>query len=512
MQSAKKLLCVILLAAGVSEVRAFSLLGPFDTWQTTDLGYNLTLALAPDVGGPMNIGEEYRWATPVVAYAYDPSFLNFFGNKGVAAVEAAIKILNDLPAASAMSADLHEFPMDTRRFNYRATALGIRDLKSWALSALLEAIGLTVPERYVFTLRARVPINTTVAYTVFKRNFDPVTFEPTSYVNGTLYTYNIFQTRQTPFDPFDAWEAVEIPVDPLAPTVTTVAAYAGLMGGTTDTRGSGVLANPGMLYSGLTRDDVGGIRYLLRKGNQNVENLPADASGPTSGASSVPGSGSGGLAWLPVSGGTGATTGGAAGAGQQAGGGVGAGAGAAATGSNAVVNTALRPGADKLRLIRVNFDSLLGQFSSNAFFYSDTYLTNGATRQQVIQRTLTTTPDILFTAGDLGVDTRNGTPILYNRTITFQNNNTLNSLTTPITGLGGPGNIVGPVQISFSKIGPFFQNSPEGREEIALRGLVWGSFDTSTNAPVIFPSGTTIQDLERIVLDDEGGGTPWRVP
>ncbi len=500
MQFLKKLLCGSLLVAGLIEAQAFSLLGPFDTWQTADLGYNFAfLVPTPDVGGPMSLGEEYRWSSPVIAFAFDPSFLNYFGEKGVAAIEAAVKILNDLPSASDMSDDLHEFPMDTRRFNYRASALGIRDLKSWALSALLESLGLAAPERYIFTIRSRVVLNNIPTYAIVKRNFDPVKLEPSNYVNGALYTYNIFHTYGPPTYP-DVWEAVEIPIDPLAPTVTSVAAFVGLMGGTTDTRGSGVLSNPGIFYTGLTRDDVGGLRYLLRKNNQNVENLPTDATSPTGGGGGA--SGPAALPWLPVGGGTGA----AGGAGQAVGG-IG-GAGTTATGN--LVNAALRPGFDKYRLVRVHFDSLLGQFRSNIVTYADSYLTNGTIRQQLVQRTVTQ-PDILFTAADLGVDAQSGYPILYNRTMTFQNNSALNSLATQNT-LGGPGNIVAPVQISFSKIGPFLTSSPEAREEIAFRGLAWGSFDASTNAPTLFPLGTSIQDLERIVLNDGGTGSAWRIP
>ena len=131
-------------------------------------------------------------------------------------MEAAFKILNDLPAASEMSPDLREFPLDTRRYNYQASALRVRDLKSWTLSALLEVMGLGVPERSIYTLRSRTIVGGVPVYVTLRRNFDPVTFAPSSYVNGTLYTYSIFQTVFTP--PFDAWEAVPISVDPFEPT------------------------------------------------------------------------------------------------------------------------------------------------------------------------------------------------------------------------------------------------------------------------------------------------------
>ena len=66
--------------------RAFSLLGPTADWMKktnfyTDHG---------EIGGPMALGEEYRWNVPVLTYAFDQSFVDYFGSNGVAAVESAI--------------------------------------------------------------------------------------------------------------------------------------------------------------------------------------------------------------------------------------------------------------------------------------------------------------------------------------------------------------------------------------------------------------------------------------
>ncbi len=130
LQSVKKLIWALLVVAGAEQAVAFSLIGTFEAWQTPDVGYNFPVPPTPytagEAGGPKNLGEEYRWNTPTIVFGFDPTFLEFFGQKGVEAVEAAFTILNDLPAASEMSADLHEFPLDTRRFNYQASALQIR--------------------------------------------------------------------------------------------------------------------------------------------------------------------------------------------------------------------------------------------------------------------------------------------------------------------------------------------------------------------------------------------------
>ena len=69
-----RLSIVLLLGGLMSQSHAFSLVGPYaiaggDVWQVQRIGYNL----GGDIGGPMNVaaGEEYRWNTPNLFYAYD---------------------------------------------------------------------------------------------------------------------------------------------------------------------------------------------------------------------------------------------------------------------------------------------------------------------------------------------------------------------------------------------------------------------------------------------------------
>ena len=63
----------------------------------------------------------------------------------------------------------------------------------------------------------------------------------------------------------------------------------------------------------------------------------------------------------------------------------------------------------------------------------------------------------------------------------------------------GPG-IIGPrATITFNKIGPSIINRfPNfNTEETALfRPFVWGKFDASTNAPIVFPEDITLDHLE----------------
>jgi hypothetical protein len=496
-QSAKKLLSVLLVATCVTPASAFSLLGPFDTWMTTEVGY----ALAGDGGGTMNLGEEYRLNTSTIVYGYDPSFLNYFGQTGVDAIEEAIKILNDLPAFSTMSDDLSEFPLDTRRYNFRALALGVRDIKSWALAYTLEVLGLNPPERYVWTLRAHANINNVDFFSTVRRSFDPQTLQPTPFVNGTLYTYTIVE------GPPGQWEAVDLVVDPLAPSVSSVA---GLIrgGGAFDARGVLEATSPGLFYTGLTRDDVGGLRYLYKSSNLNVENAVLGASsgfgagGATLGGGSTGGNTSG--AWAPVGG---PVTGGT---GTGTGTGAGTGAPAVPAVTNNFVDVALRPGPDKLRFIRAQFDSVLGQFTTNSISFTDTFLTNGVSRQQTLQRTLNG-PDLIFGAGDL--TTAQHVPIAIRRIYGFDNNSDVNTLTTGITV--GPGTINPGVQVLFTKVGFTYLNREETGENAASSpGFVWGKFDGSTNAPVLFPAALSIEQVESAVSVQQGSGgaSPWRLP
>jgi hypothetical protein len=85
-----------LLLLSTFNAHAFALLGPVQPWMQVTNG-----VIQPgNIGGPMEMGSGYRWNVPVVTYGFDQSFQDYFGTNGVAAVESAIKILNDLPPKS----------------------------------------------------------------------------------------------------------------------------------------------------------------------------------------------------------------------------------------------------------------------------------------------------------------------------------------------------------------------------------------------------------------------------
>ncbi|MCX6895680.1 MAG: Ig domain-containing protein, partial [Verrucomicrobia bacterium] len=219
-----------------------------------------------DLGGPMNIGAEYRQNTPILYYSYDQNFLDYFGASGVAAVDSAFSVFNALTNVSTYTADLSEWPLEAKRFNYKAQSLELYDLKSMTMTLLAEQAGLAEPDRFTWTLRSRLVgpggCPGDVTYTVIKRNFEPYftpldQLQPSSYVNGTLYTYAIIERCQgTP----PLADAVEFLVDPLANSYTAIASWA---------------VEPGGYFTGLTRDDIGGLRYMLRTNNLNIESAGA---------------------------------------------------------------------------------------------------------------------------------------------------------------------------------------------------------------------------------------------
>ena len=259
-----------LLAGGLQASLGFSLLGPVnEAYQVPVIGYNL----AGDIGAPKNLAQEYRRNTPVLYYTCDANFWDYFGAYGVSEIDKAFNVFNALPAVSQMSADLSEFPLAARRTNYRAESLALFDLKSFTMALIIEQLGLAEPERYIWTIHDRwLQPNTTCPlgelYLIIKRNYDPIIgtsldqLKPSSYVNGVLYTYQIIELCTSPLNPI-SW-GQSFPVDAEADSYTALASGFGFNNLFT--------FDPyGAFFTGLTRDDVGGLRYLLRTNNMNVE-------------------------------------------------------------------------------------------------------------------------------------------------------------------------------------------------------------------------------------------------
>ncbi|MGA2029541.1 MAG: hypothetical protein ABSG87_05680, partial [Verrucomicrobiota bacterium] len=272
----KRFLLIGGLVFGLQSAWGFALLGPTanggDFWQVDGIGYALIntevnteggAVVLEDIGGPKNIGEGYRRNAPVLYYASDSIFTTYFESNGLAAVDSAFAIMNSLSNVDSYSSSLSEFPMESQEINYSAQVLGLTDLKSETLHLLVEQLGLDQPERFTWTLRQRnqlanppAPCPNYMEYLVIQRNFD-INLQYSPYVNGTLYSYYIEELCNPPTPP-DAI-TVPFPVDPLANTYTAVAAN------TAD----GLVT--GGFYTGLTRDDMIGLRYLLTAANLTTE-------------------------------------------------------------------------------------------------------------------------------------------------------------------------------------------------------------------------------------------------
>ena len=457
----QKIFALAVAVTLVVDASAFSLMGPFASWQTAAIGYNLPL----DVGGPMTLSEDYRITVPVLNYGFDGTFLSFFGANGVAAVNAAMGILNAVPAASAMTASLTEFPLQAiGPANATAANLQIRDLKSAALSTVLGQMGLASPERWTYTLRDRTVVNNTTNYTVIQRNFDPISLLPNNIVNGVLYTYTVAE----PLLPGNFADAVETRVSGNINNISVASVD----------DGGGLLA--GQFFTSLTRDDYGALRYLLRFNNVNTETLDANVTLVDTRSPYAPFQGTNAQTNIPIA-------------------------------------IARRPGIDRVSFNPIALDSLLGivvRAVTNR--YVDQYFnpTNNVLTNQTVQRVVNL-PDILFAAGDLpppALGLISGATLVRPTSTRWVNNSALpgNTVAGGAAILSGPGvipaalsnataiviefNTLGASRANFSGAGARFLD-----ERSSTVNGVWGYFDATTIYSV-FPDGVTIQDLERQLL------------
>jgi hypothetical protein len=478
----KGAMAALIIAA--PSAHGFSLLGPFTTWQVQGLGYQF----GEDIGGPMNLREGFRWNVPLITYAVDKSFLDYFGPDGVNAIDEAFSYFNDLDSASKISPDLSEYSTSTIRENYEAGTLALIDLKSAAMTVIMEELGFADPIRYTFTLRSRTTETiggvTYTNYVTIMRNFDPVTLQPSRYVNGTLYTYQI-QEFIAPFNHADALEVTAFGNDDLTAPVASGLGHL-TFNGVSDS-GPATLFTAGRFRTGLTRDDVGGYRFLYHPNNIAIEGLLTNVTASLG----TPGGG-----WTPWTGLTNQSTNTIIITGTNL--------------TNLIVNIGPRGGRNKLKFKRVFYDYLIGQtFTAITNEYTDvTVSSNLIMVVQSLQRGITA-PDFVFVAEDLGL-IQNLLPAIIRRTGTagWADNDLLNGVDETDQS-NGPGVIQPQVRISFTDQLPYFENVGSssfldgfpGEDEAFFSG-VWGSFDGSTNPPVIYPAynNLSLPQLRREIL------------
>jgi hypothetical protein len=481
----KKLLCFLAVVTLLRSAMGFSLLGPFAAWQVAALGYQGTneLGLA-DIGGPMFLQSFYRYNLTNLTYAFDESFINYFGTNGMKAVDDAFAILNALPAASKM--DLNTFPLDSRLWNPVAGQVLLMDVKSWTLSLLLEQLGLADPERYAWTLYYRAGHPTMTNYYVISMNYDPDTLNPTGRVNGIYYTYHINE-------PNGVADAVEDPV-----TFNDLQPFSSVAGGR---------LGAGHFYTGLTRDDAAGLKFLLSTNTLAVESLLPTVS--QVGTSLVMSTG-----WIPYQGTTNVTTNFYSyyfGNSNSLASNILAGL---TNGSNFVV-TGIRGGVDKIHFQKVEFDSLIGQtFTPFTNYWTDVVLVTNKLISQRVMRTISS-PDILFVADHLGfTEAADGAggfttlPIMATRTDTtaWIDNDALNGRTVE----GGPGVITSPAATNGSvtitlttDLGGLYNSNPYFlNEQWSTLGVLWGSFDNTPTPPTIYPvyAPLTVDQLLELII------------
>jgi len=470
------LILTIMLVAGRDRVAAFSLLGPFTSWQNSAIGYNLTALGGVESGGPMNFGEEYRLNVPELTYAYDATFLQYFGVKGVAAIEEAFTILNAIPEADDI--DLANFPLQAKGpVNFTAQNLNILDIKSHVLGLMLAQYGVGNPERYTWCLRDRQTLPSGVVnYLVIQRNFDPTTYGYTNVVNGTIYTYTVFDpiTISGGAGASSYADAVEILVDPFADDFTTLAGIENF-----DPL-RGVNLDNGEYFTGLTKDDAAALRYIYRRGNYNMEDIITGIN----------------LSTNPVNGSPFVTPG-----------------ASNLFSTNTLTGLALRPGIGKVRFRRLEFDSVVGTTLSYTNDYVDVFVTNNVVDSQRLERVLTA-PDILIVADDLGTFA-DATPVLAARTISTGWVDHSADNTIGASGNGGPGVVFPSITISYSKLGPSRINSTTTfflNESSAALNSILGHFDSKTIFSV-FPDGNSVLAVEALIGTDPigTGQSPFQI-
>jgi hypothetical protein len=459
-----KIICAVLGLAAVEQASAFSVFGPAESWQTPAFDYvtRYFYGNSSEMGGPKNYNEGSRINVPIITYGYDSTFLDYFGVQGVKAVDSAMQEMNRLPSAS--SAKLANFlTQDNQVINYTAEALSLTDLKSTVMGLMLEHMGL-IGETHVWDLHARAAMpGGGFQYIVLNRNYDPVTYNPTAYVNGVQYTYSILDGEvpyggQPPIG-VDVADALESPVDLASGNHFVYTAVA-----------TGQSLQQGGFYLGITRDDIGGLAYLYKQNRYEYEGV--DSNSVVQGMVSP---------WAPVN--------------------------TAATNSGTNGFQGLRGGVEKITYLKVAYDSLLGTaFQPLTYTYTIPVVTNGMLYHLTVTRTITQ-PDILFTAGDL-VGPSTAYP-LTDSELTRGFNFVSNGVVT-VGGGGVTAQVIAPQEIiTFNNVTPIYVNeSPSFLDQItgSYPWLCWGSFDGTTNTPVVYPNGASYEGLLQEVIGS-GGST-----
>ena len=316
------------------------------------------------------------------------------------------------------------------------------------------------------------------------RNYDPITLTPSAYVNDTMYSYEIQEFAQ-PFQHADAFEIIKV-ADPNGLENVPVATG----GVRVETTGPNSPVAIGQFRVGLSRDDVGGLRYLYHKNNYAVESLLTNITvGKRVDTTFGP--------FLNITNAAAVTN---------------VTIGTNQIGTN-IITVGLRGGKNKLHFQRVFFEGTVGStFTPITNAFTDVVVTTN--NQLVVQPLLRPIlqPDIVFSAGDLGTTANNTAPVLTGRTSTagWIDNDALNGFDEVGQFAVGPGVITPQVIISFSTQLPaqlptdsaFLGDVQE--DSLTFKTAYWASFDGSTNAPIIYPRSSLL-NVQRLRTEILGG-------
>jgi hypothetical protein len=489
--------------------RAFVLIGPVDPTTPSQGRGNMGLFNFPDpMGRPTPVKEFHRWNYPELTYAFDSTFIRYFGHNGMAAISNAFTVLNDFfePADEAYKDGVSSMNLITEfdqhfstwEFNPSANVNSVTDIESITLGLLVNHLGLGNPHRYAFVIHdvtGHNVANSVGTFQVTMRNYDPYTYQPTPVINGVTHSYWLYNNNPINTANITTWDAVEYTVgsDHQYSAIAAIRDVINFGGLNWPSVAPTVFRTPGVFYSPdysdnqpapsnvggkvrdqprhtLTFDDAGGLRYLYRTNNVVFETLDASvglvtpanmnpvvatASGAvppnspflTPQRRTLAGLSMGGIAPTPSTGGTVRPR--PRLPGQLVDGLVG---GAAA---GAVSANALRGGINKIKFTYRAYDSLIGQdYLPNTTVWTDVFITNAVENAAMVHGNppyfsqvvsrTTTIPDIIFIANDLGV-INNTIPV-----INLPDTTGWTTLTAPNTQQGavalmqGPGTILRP--------------------------------------------------------------------
>ena len=324
---------LILLGLMASHADAFVLVGPRHANENTltfnDTGGTLqsnpvaSANLQDDLGGPKRIDEFYRWNTPYLTYGFDASFVQFFGEEGIMAVNNAMNVLNDFfvpqdgsyKGMSQLNLARHGFGgnYNTTWLNLTAQNENLMDIKSLALGMMVNYLGLGNPYRYAFTATNCLveAAGGTATFSVALKNYDPTTYAETDRINNVQYSYRLVHDQIPGFtipagvlgtgarDPAALntinMDLEEFTSDTSGNAYSAVAAIVDAFYGNTDLVWTDVPSTYsfGVFYDGmnamggmyqprhaLTYDDAGGLKYMYDTNTVAMEFNPYTLSIP----------------------------------------------------------------------------------------------------------------------------------------------------------------------------------------------------------------------------------------